>query len=127
MANPLNYQAIIYYGRRIACIIAMHVHAIVRSILVEAGIEVLERVHQFAVDWAARCASTFFLIFLLLTSFSTTAGLGPLVDELRDAIVHGNVPNIQQILGRIFLLVGEMLLIHVVIRVLERIVSPPFF
>jgi hypothetical protein len=62
---PLNLifsqaSRIISYGRGLmARVITTCAYAWARSIVVEAGIEVLDHALAFAVEWAARCVSSF--------------------------------------------------------------------
>jgi hypothetical protein len=52
---------VIRYGRGlVGQVIATRAYAWTCSIIVEAGIESLERAHEFSVEWEARCAFFFF-------------------------------------------------------------------
>jgi hypothetical protein len=49
----------------ISCVIVKHVYVWLRYILAKAMSEVLDRAHQFAVNWAARCVLFSFFSFFV--------------------------------------------------------------
>ena len=123
-SSPLHRMLL--YGLIIARIIATHAGPWARLLLFEAGSELLRRAHLFAVNWAARCVSLL-STFLSANVSSATSQLGLVTDDLRPALVRGDVPHLQDLLERTTSLVWEVLVLHIVVYLLEKAVSLFFF
>jgi hypothetical protein len=107
----------------VARVIAVCQHPWVRPVLVEAGAELLTRGHTFAVDWHARYVS-FFLFSALLIFFSAQARLRDFdANDIYLALSRGDTPRVKCMV----LLMGEVVLLHFAVRLLERAVSLFFF
>jgi hypothetical protein len=78
---------ILLYDRDIMARVVALRHPWARSILVEAGNELLERARLFAADWAANCVSLS-SYFLAARVVSATATFGHLTDELTVRCPH---------------------------------------
>jgi hypothetical protein len=119
---PQGPQIIRYGWDVIARVMATRTYAWVRSIVVEAVIELLERAHGFMVEWSARCVKFIALLFLLTFS-SANAQTVHFMNEFCDAFRRADWPRLKYTALRVVLLAGEVFLLHVGIALLLEAVS----
>ena len=62
-----------------------------------------------------------YFYFLLLIFFSVTARIGHATDELRDAVIRGDLPCIGHVSGQLALLGVELALLRAVIGAIEKV------
>jgi hypothetical protein len=113
----------------ISRVIVMPAYVWLRYVFAIVMREVLHQVHGFAVSRVPRCVlfSFFYSFFWFLIFFSLNARIGHLTDELRGAIIRGDIPHVGHTVGRLVFHGAKVALIRAAIGVLEKVLFFPCF